>query len=44
MFTLRDVSLPEMPSDWFNKELNDQQPGRRRIGRTSGERERKSAG
>lgn len=24
LFTLRDVSLSEVPSDWFNKELNDQ--------------------
>ena len=24
----KDVSLPKMPSDWFNKELNDQGLGR----------------
>ena len=33
-----DVSLPKAPSDWVNKELNDQQVGRKGINRSSEQR------
>ena len=34
----KDVSLPKAASDWFNKELNGQQVGRKGISRSPGQR------